>query len=164
MIREEVFKPLVGPIGALGISNETRVDLGKERRTATKAPPGEMLMEVANSKESLPLPSRIRTKTGMASCSRAHLRSSFLDKLRRTCPTHPFRGINAPKTASQGPNLGEEPSLPGIGPNLACDTEITDVAPERKRFHNDLWSYRKSARFFRFSACFGLFPIDSLGT
>src|SRR5450759_1439179 len=81
MIREEVFKPLAGPIGALGISSETSADLGKERRTTTKAPPGEMLMAVANSRESLPLRSRVRIKTGMASCNRAHLRSSFFDNL-----------------------------------------------------------------------------------
>ena len=74
MIREEVFKPLAGPIGALGISSETSADLGKERRTATKAPPGEMLIAVANSRESLSIPSRVRIKIGMASCNRAHLR------------------------------------------------------------------------------------------
>jgi hypothetical protein len=85
MIREEVFKPMAGPIGALGISSETSADLGKERRTTTKAPPGEMLMAVANSRESLPLRSRVRIKTGMASCNRAHLRSSFFDNLRGTC-------------------------------------------------------------------------------
>jgi len=84
MTREDVFMPWMGPIGALGISSETTADLGKERRTTTKAPPGEMLTAVANSRQSLPAPSRARTKTGMASCSRAHLRSSFFDMLRDT--------------------------------------------------------------------------------
>ena len=70
--------PLAGPIGALGISRETMADLGKERRTTTKAPPAEMLMAVANSKVSLPLSSRVRTKTGIASCNRAHLRPFLL--------------------------------------------------------------------------------------
>ena len=93
MIREEVFSPSTGPIGALGISMETCVDLGKERRTTTKAPPGEMLMAVANSNESLPFPSLVRMKTGMASCNRAHLRSSFFDNLGRTCLDHLIRGI-----------------------------------------------------------------------
>src|SRR5271157_972024 len=88
MIREEVFNPSVGAMGALGISNETKADLGKERRTTTKAPPAEMLIAVANSRQSLPLPSRVRIKTGMASCNRAHLRSSFFDKLRDTCLAH----------------------------------------------------------------------------
>src|SRR5216684_1683124 len=96
MICEEVLKPLAGPMGALGISSETSADLGKERRTATKTPPGEMLMAVANSKESLPLPSRVRIKTGMASCSRAHLRSSFFDNLRDTRLHHLIRGNNIP--------------------------------------------------------------------
>src|SRR5208282_1220032 len=102
MMREEVFKPLVGPMGALGISSETRVDLGKERRTATKAPPGEMLMEVANSRESLPFPSRIRIKTGMASCNRAHLRPSFLDKLRGTCLIHHSKVLSPPRPHLRG--------------------------------------------------------------
>src|SRR5271155_5838329 len=39
MTREEVFKLRLGPIGPLGTSRETAVDLGKERRTTTKAPP-----------------------------------------------------------------------------------------------------------------------------
>jgi len=78
MIREPALKPFAGPIGALGTSSETSADFGKERRTTTNAPPGEMLIAVANSSESLP-PSRVRTKTGIESCNRAHLRSSFLD-------------------------------------------------------------------------------------
>jgi len=104
MIREEILKPLAGPIGALGISSETSADLGKERRTITIAPPGEMLMAVANSRESLPFPSRVRTKTGMASCNRAHLRSSFLDKPRGTRLHHPLE-VFKPKKAPQGPNF-----------------------------------------------------------
>lgn len=42
-------------------------------------------MAVANSSESLPLPSLVRIKTGMASCNRAHLRCSFFDNLRGKC-------------------------------------------------------------------------------
>ena len=84
MIREAVFSPSAAPMGALGISSETEADLGKERRTTTKAPPAEMLTAVANSRQSLPFASRVRIKTGMASCSRAHLRCSFFDKLRCT--------------------------------------------------------------------------------
>ncbi len=80
MAREEVFNPLMGP-RALGISSETSADFGKERRTTTIAPAGEMLIAVANSRESSPFPSLVRTKTGMASCNRAHFRSSFFDTL-----------------------------------------------------------------------------------
>jgi hypothetical protein len=80
MIRGEIFS-LVGPIGALGISSETSANLAKERRDTTKAPPGEMLIAVANSSESRPFPSRVRTKTGIARSNRAHFRCSFLDKL-----------------------------------------------------------------------------------
>jgi len=105
MICEEVLKPLAGPMGALGISSETSADLGKERRAATKTPPGEMLIAVANSKESLPLPSRVRIKTGMASCNRAHLRSSFFASVRGTCLHHPLRGIHCPRPHLRGQTL-----------------------------------------------------------
>jgi len=84
--------PWIGPTGALGISSEITADLGKDRRITTKAPPGEMLIAVANSSESLPPPSRERTKTGMASCSLGHFRSSFLEIVRDTCRTHPLTG------------------------------------------------------------------------
>ena len=59
-------------------------------------------MAVANSKESLPLPSLVRIKTGMASCNRAHLRSSFFDKLRDTRLHHLIRGINTPRPHLRG--------------------------------------------------------------
>jgi len=94
MIREEVFNPSVGPIGALGISTETRADLGKERRTTTKAPPAEMLMAVANSSKSLPLSSRVRTKTVMARCKRAHLRAFLFDSRSLTCFAYLKKGMN----------------------------------------------------------------------
>jgi hypothetical protein len=48
--REERGNPLAGPRGALGISSETALVVGKERRTATSAPPAHMFMAVANSK------------------------------------------------------------------------------------------------------------------
>ena len=156
MIREEVFSPLVGPIGALGISTETSADLGKERRTTTKAPPAEMLMAVANSSESLPLPSRARTKTGMASRNRVHFRSSFFDKLRGTC------------------NIRQSGVLALVRPHLMGQTwESTKNARGRSKprhwqanypssltrpdFRNDYRSHLESATFFAFR----LFPIDS---
>jgi hypothetical protein len=86
MIRADVFNPCIDPKGALGISTETTADSCKERRTATNAPPAPMLIAVANSRESLPFPSRARIKTGMASCKRAHLRCSFVDSLRAKVP------------------------------------------------------------------------------
>src|SRR5208337_2130439 len=104
MVREEVFKPCAGPIGALGISTETTANLGKERRTTTKAPPGEMLIAVANSRESLPFSSRARMKTGMASCSRGHLRPSFLEKRLGTYSIRPETGIT-PKKCTLGAKL-----------------------------------------------------------
>jgi hypothetical protein len=81
MTREEVFNPMAGPREELGISRETSADSGKERRITTIAPAGEMLIAVVNSSKSSPIPSIARIKTGMASCNRAHFRSSFLDWL-----------------------------------------------------------------------------------
>lgn len=84
MNRGGALKLEAGPSGALGISRETSVCVGKERRDTTKAPPGEMFIAVANSRESRPLPSRDLTKTGMARSNRAHLRCSFCDTLSGT--------------------------------------------------------------------------------
>jgi hypothetical protein len=83
-------------------------------------------MAVANSRESLPFPSRVRIKTGMASCNRAHLRSSFLDNLRGTRLHHPLRGIHT-RDRTSGAKLRAESSRRGITPNLATNTEITEV-------------------------------------
>jgi hypothetical protein len=78
---DDIFTPTKGPNGALGISSETDADFGIDRRDTTKAPPGEMLIAVANSSKSLPFPSRERTKTGIARSNRAHFRCSFFDPL-----------------------------------------------------------------------------------
>jgi hypothetical protein len=69
-------RAVVETSGAQGISSTTCVERGKERRRAIKAPPAETLRAVANSRASLPFSSRLRTKTGMASGSRGHLRRS----------------------------------------------------------------------------------------
>jgi hypothetical protein len=66
--------PWTGAMGALGISNETQADFVTDRRAMTKAPPGEILMAVANSRQSLPSPLLVRTKTGIASLNLAHFR------------------------------------------------------------------------------------------
>ena len=73
----------LGAKGALGISSVICVDGGSVRRTATRAPPAPMFSAVANSRNSLPFSLRLRTKTGMASGSRVHLRRSFsaLDRI-----------------------------------------------------------------------------------
>src|SRR4030081_2742378 len=136
MIREDILKPLAGPIGALGISSETSADLGKERRTITIAPPGEMLMAVANSRESLPFPSRVRTKTGMARCNRAHLRSSFLDKPRSTRLHHPLE-VFKPKKAPQGPNLE--------GRRGGAELLQTSLPPRRLRKFLRAWDFRMTS-------------------
>src|ERR1700682_1658908 len=62
--------------GALGISSETGAESGKERRTAPSAPPAEILRAVANSRNSFPFSSRLRTNTGIARGRRVHLRRS----------------------------------------------------------------------------------------
>jgi hypothetical protein len=68
-------------MGALGISRESDADFASDRRATTNAPPGDILMAVANSRESLPSPPRVRTKTGIARFNLGHFRLSFLEKL-----------------------------------------------------------------------------------
>ena len=147
MIRNGVFKPRAGPIGALGISTETSADLGKERRTTTKAPPGEMLIAVANSRESLPLPSRARIKTGMASCNRAHLRSSFLDNLGGTCLTR-YKEVRAPER----PHLRGQTSKGRQRPVFTSKPRYHQADSRNNgrpmEFNSDCWSALKSATFF----------------
>src|SRR5438046_9116785 len=75
-VREALGRPAAVARGALGISNKTCAESGKERRTATSAPPADTLRAVANSRNSLPFSSRLRTNTGMANARRGHLRRS----------------------------------------------------------------------------------------
>jgi len=49
---------------------------GKARRTATSIPPALTFRAVANSRNSFPWPSRLWTKTGMASGNLVHFRRS----------------------------------------------------------------------------------------
>ena len=51
---------------------------GKDRRIATSIPPALTFREVANSRNSLPFPSLLRTKTGIASGNLAHFRRSLV--------------------------------------------------------------------------------------
>src|SRR5215467_12247479 len=75
-VRDDFGNEAEAARGALGISSRTRADWGRARRSAINAPPPPMLSAVANSRNSLPLSSRLRTKTGMASGKRSHLRDS----------------------------------------------------------------------------------------
>jgi len=75
-VREAFGNELPETRGALGISSETCAESGKERRTATSAPPAEMFKAVANSSSSFPSSSRLRTKMGIANGRRDHFRHS----------------------------------------------------------------------------------------
>jgi hypothetical protein len=63
-------------IGALGISKRNWAMGGNTLRMAINIPPALTFSAVANSRNSFPFASRLRTKTGIASGSRAHLRRS----------------------------------------------------------------------------------------
>jgi hypothetical protein len=108
--------PSAEPMGALGISSETGLDLASARRTITNAPPAEMLTAVANSSDSLPLSSRLRMKTGMARCRRAHFRCSFLGEFALT--------------VSAAENKYEQASTPQIGGQTSDHHEVT-AEPEQ---------------------------------
>ncbi len=90
-VRATLGRAAVLASGALGISSRTCADGGGERRTATKAPPAQMFRAVANSRNSLPFSSRVRTKIGMAKGSRTHWRRSFsrLRRIKRS-PSNPI--------------------------------------------------------------------------
>jgi hypothetical protein len=75
-VRAALGRTVAAAKGALGISSEIRAESGRERRTATSAPPAETFSAVANSRNSFPLSSRLRTNTGIASGRRGHLRRS----------------------------------------------------------------------------------------
>src|SRR5439155_17049557 len=63
--------------GEAGISSASRANRGKERPTATSAPPALTFKAVANSKISLPAWSRARMKMGTARGNRSQRRRSF---------------------------------------------------------------------------------------
>ena len=80
--------------GALGISKRICALDGRLLRTANNIPPALTLRAVANSRNSFPFSSRLRTKTGMARGSRGHFRLSPCLSLERTLP--PFRRKTTP--------------------------------------------------------------------
>jgi hypothetical protein len=90
-------------MGALGISSWSCAIAGKTRRIATNIPPALTFSAVANSRNSFPLLSRLRTKTGIANGSRVHFRRS----VSRPAPfmqSSPLFAKQAPE-AHHGPNL-----------------------------------------------------------
>lgn len=101
-IREALGKEFPETRGALGISSRTCAESGKERRTATKAPPAEIFNAVANSNISFPSSSRLRTKIGMASGRRGHFRLSVSGL--RCFNRIPQGELNSFFTAPWGPN------------------------------------------------------------
>jgi hypothetical protein len=102
-VRDDFGNEAEAARGALGISRRTRADWGKARRSAIRAPPPPMLSAVANSRNSLPLSSRLRTNTGIAKGRRSHFRSSrsALFWLKRA--TFPC-GLDPCLLAHHGPN------------------------------------------------------------
>jgi len=110
-------------MGALGISRETVLDLASARRTITSAPPAETFTAVANSSDSLPLSSRLRTNTGIASCNLGHfLRSSVLAVEPKLFTL--AHGLFSSKAADYGPNAQLAGMTSQIGLNHAAKTGI----------------------------------------
>ncbi len=160
MAREEERTPCDGPIGALGISSETALDLGKERRTTTRAPPAEMFTAVANSSDSLPFSSRLRTKTGIARRSRAHLRCSFLGEfVRNRYPSK--RRINPQRCRRLGAKPLTIRQMTGIPRNVATTTGITVFNASLPNLEAPGLLLKK-CNVFRLLRLVGAFPIDSL--
>jgi hypothetical protein len=86
-------------MGALGTSSDIGVDLGKQWRVATSAPPAEMLIAVANSSKSLLFSSRVRRKTGIAKRNLAHFRIFLRIGRPFTCVTRPKTVLTTIKAA-----------------------------------------------------------------
>src|SRR5580700_1037846 len=102
-LRQDFGKTAAEAKGTLGISNRTCEESDKERRTATNAPVAETFNAVANSSSSFPLLSRLRTKTGIASGRRGHLRRSSCRRFRFKWISPGYR--DGPVfTAPRGPN------------------------------------------------------------
>lgn len=119
-LRQDLGKAAVEVRGTLGISSKTCAESGKERRTATSAPVAETFKAVANSSNSLPLLSRVRTKTGIASGKRAHLRRSSCGRFRfKMTPEKPnkhafYRIWGAKWALESGTEAGENHEIRGV--------------------------------------------------
>jgi hypothetical protein len=76
-VREALGNKANAATGALGISSRIWAIAGRTRRIATNIPPALTFRAVANSRNSLPFPSGLRTNTGIANGNLAHFRRSF---------------------------------------------------------------------------------------
>src|SRR2546430_14453343 len=105
-VREALGRAAAVAKGALWISSETCPESGRERRTATSAPPAETFNAVAHSRKSFPFSSRLRTNTGIASGRRIQLLRSVFG-FRRFKPA-PWRRTYTPKSRTWGakPRMG----------------------------------------------------------
>src|SRR3979411_1300124 len=114
MLREARGSPANVARGALGISSETCADNASARLTATSIPPALILRAVANSRNSLPLSSRLRTKTGSAQSDRPHLRLPVSGLLWFTqTPSVPFL---TPVSSISGAKSGNKSGVTGMTP------------------------------------------------
>src|SRR5207253_5874186 len=107
--------------------SETCADNARARLTATSIPPALILRAVANSRNSLPFSSRLRTKTGIAKGSRLHFRLSVSGLLSITqAPPVPFltpvSSISGAKSGNKSGTTGTKPGETGqLRPsNLQC--------------------------------------------
>src|SRR5258708_14376863 len=96
----------------------------------------------------------------MDSCNRAHLRASFLDKLRATRLHHLITRYSDRKTAHYGPNFRAESSWVGITPNSLPTRRLPKCLPT-SGFNNDYRSDHNSATFFASVPVSAPFVIDS---
>src|ERR1700680_1150688 len=142
MLRESTVDAATDASGALGISSETVEESGGERRTAINAPPAEMFKADANSRNSWPLSSLLRTKTGIAIGKRDQVRRSVSDFLRFTGPRG--NGLNTflaqvlgqtkPKNGASGTKVcpGGILSVPASQRSGKCGFSILNIGEKLK--------------------------------
>src|SRR5882762_4870165 len=140
MFREARGSPANVARGALGISSETCADNASARLTATSIPPALILRAVANSRNSLPLSSRLRTKTGIAKGSRVHFRLSVSGLLwfTQTPPVRFLTPVSSTSGAKSGIKSGITGTTPGetgqvTPPNPQCAGLLVSDPPDRVR-------------------------------
>jgi hypothetical protein len=127
---------VIAPTGALGISNSTWVAPGSNLRTATSIPPALTFKAVANSRNSLPLSSWLRTKTGMAKGNLAHFRRSapILGVLIQSSPkwasgsSKHLSGQNLAKASARGRRKPESAAASTPKPAVPPDIALTGIA------------------------------------
>lgn len=138
-LREAWGKAAKAASGALGISRVTGAVKESCRRTATSIPPALTFSAVANSRDSFPCSSRLRTKTGIASGSRAHFRRSLRGFFALTRTS--WRGLTTSSTgAPRGPKPGRKVGENGTIP----DQGVRSVAEIRNKTGNSVRDVRSS--------------------